>query len=228
MNKIKKSKKILKNMMKRLKGKTSIWVAVVVIAAIVAVSGFAVVNAQGASFWDKVAQYTGQYLGASITDKLDISGILEEPSFGALASPDFPTDWYKVGGVKVTSKWMTMATATTTPCALQAPSATSTLIYAAVDFAPASSTAVVSMVLAKDSTAYATTTAIGSIITIPSGVHRTIVASTTAISTTDSVDNITFEPGYYLVMSMQGAGNGAVTASPVGKCTAVWRTVSEN
>lgn len=124
---------------------------------------------------------------------------------GALAGPDIASPFLKWGGVEVVNASMTLNTATTTPCAIQSPSATSTLTHASLTVQVASSTAT-TWTLAKASTAYATTTRLSEF-ALSSGVQGTMVASTTPLSA-PTVDEVrVIAPDTFLVWGMAGIGN---------------------
>ncbi len=134
---------------------------------------------------------------------------------------DFSTNWFRFGGVEHVASSMAMRTSTGTPCALQAPSATSSLLFASINFNDASSTAVV-LVMAKASTAFATTTQIGNTyLTTTAQTDLTLLASTTAADKAGQDD--IFEPSYWLVFSMANSGGtGGPYAATAGTCKAEW------
>lgn len=105
--------------------------------------------------------------------------------------------------------------ATTTPCAIKSPSATSTLDYASITFKTSTTTQSV-LHIAKAATNTATTTLIGTAYTIAASAQATVVASSTA-NTTGAVG--VFAPNQWLVFGLQG---GTGTVSPTGNCQARW------
>ncbi len=143
---------------------------------------------------------------------------------GAMPGNELPGPEFAVAGVKSFFVNQSMVTSTGTPCALKAPSASSTLVSASFDFQNASSTAVV-LVMAKASTAYATTTQIGNTyLTTTAQTDLTLLASTTAADKA-AQDDI-FEPNYWLVLSMANSGGtGGPYASTKGTCKAEFRLV---
>lgn len=138
-----------------------------------------------------------------------------DTDIGALPGPNINSRFLSVNGVTDYFTSITMKTSTTTICAIQSPAATSTLTFASADFKTSSSTASY-LTFAKASTAYATTTIIGSLAAIGAGAQATILASSTAAQYND----IIFAPSKWLVFGMQGT---AGTYSPTGKCKAVFR-----
>ena len=105
-------------------------------------------------------------------------------------------------------------TGTSTVCAIQSPAATSTLRMAAVRFDLATTTAV-QVTLAKASTPYATTTALGGG-ALGASAQGTFIATTTPL---DSVDeDKVFGPSKYFVVGVSGGAGGKYT--PTGVCQA--------
>lgn len=141
---------------------------------------------------------------------------------GALTGPDIPYNYLIVGGVKQWFASSGFASATNTVCALQSPVASSTLIRASAKFTTSSTTAT-KVTIAKDATAYATTTLLadGS---IAAGGWSTIAF--TGTSTTPQDGAAQFAGGQYVVVSMAGGVGepdaAMPTYSPTGRCTAVW------
>lgn len=140
-------------------------------------------------------------------------------SLGAVASPDIPSPWLKWGGVtKYNGHDADLTQASTTICAIQAPTATSSLTHAAVQLS-VSSTSASSLVIAKSDTAFATTTQIGTNYAIGAGAQVTVVASSTPAAGNATL----FSPNQWLVVSMQGGAGG--TFSPTGVCQASWTAI---
>lgn len=134
-------------------------------------------------------------------------------SFGASTTHDLGY-WYKVGGVLHYGQSMTMKTSTTTPCALQGPAASSTLIFFSAYF-KTSSTSASLVTMAKASTAFATTTALGTYNFAANGAGS-VVASTTPGQAAEA-NNFTGEQ--WAVVGMQGNPSHF---SPTGACHAEW------
>lgn len=136
-------------------------------------------------------------------------------NIGALTGPDLPYPYFGVGGVREFKQSTSLQTATTTVCAIQSPAATSTLKFAGIRFSTSSTTAS-TIHLAKATTAYATTTALGQG-SLAAGAQGVVLASTTPTTGVD--DNVVFGPSEYFVVGMTG---GAGTFSPVGTCQATF------
>lgn len=134
----------------------------------------------------------------------------DDMTVGALTGPDIPYNYLKWGGVAVyAGNSTTLASATTTPFAIQAPSATSTLQLGSGCSFSVSSTTAKAIRFAKATTAYATTTLLFGA-NVSANAQATVVATTTT-------DNFVFGPNEWLVMSMVG---GTGVDSPVASCSA--------
>ena len=111
--------------------------------------------------------------------------------------------------------------ATTTPCAFQSPTSTSTLAFGSAQFTLASSTEAVLLTIAKATTAYATTTQIGVDGTLAGGAQGTFIASTTS----GTIGQTIFAPNEWLVFGVQGATSGSTIYEDLaGTCKAQFRT----
>ncbi len=133
----------------------------------------------------------------------------------AVASPDIMSPYFSFGGVRHwASRTDSLTQATTTVCALQSPSATSTLVTAFINFTVSTTTAS-TVTLAKANTAYATTTLLGSV---------TLAANAQGIAVASTTGSHIFSPNTWFVVGM--AGNGANTYSPTGTCQAIWTSVN--
>lgn len=155
-----------------------------------------------------------------------------KPSYGALTGPDIPSDylhWGSGAGVYTFSTRIPMAVGTTTPCAILAPAVgSSTLVAFTADFQQASTT---QWELAQASTAFATTSRIGSLFSTTNLLQDVMVASTTS-----GGSNQLFGPaGYTQVPGLLStstnswlvlkSGVPTTTNSPVGYCTATFRVI---
>jgi hypothetical protein len=181
------------------------------VSVLVLAAGLFTVAKADSTFLDKVAQYAGTFLGKDLSSKINLS----EQSFGALAGPDIPYPYIRFGNVMFWAQAQNMATATTTICALQGPSATSTLFFASANIKTSSTTASL-VTIAKASTAFATTTIIGSQYNLAANDSALITASSTSVLAEGTAD---FTGDQWLVVGMQG---GTGTMSPTGTCQALW------
>lgn len=155
--------------------------------------------------------------GAKTTTVID-PNTGKEVKVGALTGPDIPSPYLQWGGVRSWQGRMTLTQATTTVCAIQSPASTSTLQNFSVKVDFASSTATV-WDIAKASTAFATTTAIGSAYGIVASSGGFINASTSPAAGAATV----FGPSQYVVVGVRHAVVGAGTLFvPTGTCQATW------
>lgn len=115
---------------------------------------------------------------------------------------------------------LTGTAASTTVAAQKSPSATSTLTFGGCNFTRASTTATV-VTLAKATTAFATTTFLGSV-SIAANAQGYVMATTSL-----PVGSAVFSPNTYFVVGMQDAtpDAGAGTFSPVGTCSVEWTRI---
>lgn len=141
---------------------------------------------------------------------------------GALAGPDIPSPYLRWGDVAVFKGRMALNTATSTPCALQSPAATSTLISASLQIQTPTSTATFWQV-AKAASGFATTTALNGHHLVASGALSTVVASTTQSDATD--DSMVFGPSQWLVWGAEGFLPADATKLN-GVCQATWEVNS--
>lgn len=141
------------------------------------------------------------------------------PKPGSLAGPDIPWPYLQWGGIP---EWRNSSSnliaATTTPCNIQSPASTSTLVMASVRFETSSSSAT-QLYWGKATTMSATTTNLG-YGTLGANAKGTFLASTTPTATGSTVDPAyVFGPSQWLNLGMAG---GIGTFSPVGQCEAIW------
>lgn len=120
---------------------------------------------------------------------------------GSLTGPDISSRYLTVGGVRHEYRRVPLNTATTTPCALDTPAATSTLLHFSLRLTTASSTASV-WTAAKASTPYATTTAFDQF-SVGSGAVATMFVGAASSTVPDEVSVIA--PSQYVVWGVQGS-----------------------
>lgn len=148
--------------------------------------------------------------GLAITDGGAVSigtGLFTIGTSGTLATTT-------VGGFKTNSVTKDLTTSTTTVCAIQSPSATSTLVGGGIRMTTSSTTAS-TVTIAKATTAFATTTLINSA-SVSANAQATVLAASTTVSSLEQTNRI-FAPNTWLVFGMAG---GTGTFSPVGSCSA--------
>jgi len=196
---------------------------IVGLAVLIAVVGFVALSSKPAS-----AQLSDQpnlweaLMFKWASQELDVD-VLAEPSgdslaLGAVAGPDIPHPYLKWGGgfgVRVYPTAIALKTATTTICAIQAPAATSTLLSAGVKLDVSTTTASI-VDLAKATTAFATTTKIGTTYNVAANAQAMINASTTPAAG----DTTIFGPNEWFVVNM--VGGAGLTVSPTGACHATF------
>jgi hypothetical protein len=147
--------------------------------------------------------------------------VVERPStLGALVGPDIPFSYLSIGGVRTEYRSSALATATTTPCALQAPSATSTLRHASLRVSTATSTATV-WTASKATTAFATTTAFDQF-SLGSGAFGTMHVGTASSTAPD--ENSVIAPDNWIVWGVQGTIIADSTKLN-GTCSAVFEVI---
>jgi len=132
-------------------------------------------------------------------------------------SPYSPTPELNLGGLRLVGLKKSLATGTSTVCAIQSPTATSTLISAGVNFTLASTSATL-VDLAKGTTQYATTTRIGTAYGIVASAQATIVASTTGSAAGEAG---IFAPNTWFIVKYSDNNSGVGNAS-TGSCWATW------
>lgn len=136
-------------------------------------------------------------------------------ALGALAGPDIASPYLRWGGVAYWGGRMdTLYQASTTVCAIQAPSSTSTLTGAMLDLDVLSTTTTGIITIAKSNASDASTTLIGAS-TLAANVKDTIFSSTTATQAYN------FGPNQYLTFTVKGQAQ----FYPTGRCWATWKTV---
>lgn len=136
-------------------------------------------------------------------------------SYGG-TSPEVSSPYFSINGI---TQWYWSGapkTSTTTVCAIQSPTSTSTLVTGSIRLTVSSTTAS-TVTLAKASTAYATTTSLGSA-SVSANAQATVVSLKTAAGG-DGLSE-TFGPSQWFVVGMAG---GIGNFSPTGRCTAVFR-----
>ena len=143
----------------------------------------------------------------------------DAPTLGAVSGPDFFFDYFNLNGVKTYATSKSLAQATTTVCSIRSPiGATSTLAFGAIRFNIASTSATY-LEIAKATTAFATTTRIGSTYNFAASAQATIVASTTG---SVAGDGTIFAPGEYLNIKTSWSVPAGVGSVPTGVCKATF------
>lgn len=138
-------------------------------------------------------------------------------SFGALAGPDIPSPYLNWGSVRTWNYSTALKQSASTTCSFLSPSASSTLEAAGIKFDTASSSAII-VDIGKSTSAFATTTLIGTTYNIAAGAQAFIQASTSPAAGAVTV----FAPNTYLNFKAAGGaiGTDATGFVPVGRCQA--------
>lgn len=182
------------------------------VACFALVFGVLAYNKQPETFIGQKGEQGEKGLRGEKGDKGDSGQVL-----GAVNSPNVISQWFMVNGVKHYYKKMSLNSATTTVCSMQAPTeATSTLVYAHLVESVSSTTASI-VDFAKSANTGATTSLIGTTFpTIAANTQAFLLATTTRYIN----DNVIFAPGNYFVANQKGGANNVF--SPTGTCVAEW------
>lgn len=149
-------------------------------------------------------------------------------TLGAQPSAIFDGQCSDLNGVKTCYAGKPLTQATTTPCAIKSPAATSTLVAGNVRFR-VSTTSAYTIHLAKAATPNATTTSLGTI-GAAAGAQGTYLASTTFNGATTIADPaFVFAPNTWFVVGLfggisQGDSTGAGFV-PSGSCNAAFQII---
>ena len=134
---------------------------------------------------------------------------------GAISSPDIPSPYLSFGNVRRFAAHKAYATtATSTPCALQSPAATSTLVMATGSIKNASTTTMV-LQFFKGTNYNATTSQLATDLSVTGGAQ----ADWFVVAATSSLTQNTFAPNQWFVVGAKGGGGGF---TPTGQCSATW------
>ncbi len=146
-----------------------------------------------------------------------------ENQVGSATGPDIFSPYFTVNGVR---QWFTrtaLTKATTTPCAIKSPAATSTLVFADVQVTTASSTAT-TWTLAKSANPFATTTRLN-VFSLSSGVLGTMIGTSSPSGVTAVVDDTNvIAPNQWLVWGVAGTLIADSTKLN-GSCQAIFREI---
>lgn len=143
------------------------------------------------------------------------------PPVGAVTGPDSFFDCETHNGIQRCFTRKGLVGATTTPCAIKSPAATSTLIISELRINVGTSTAT-TWTAATSTTAFATTTLFVPTISLASGAQGTMTAATTTLS--NNPDNV-FKPNTWLVWGVAGINNVVDATKLTGICQATFETI---
>ena len=137
---------------------------------------------------------------------------------GAVASPDIPSPYISWGGVAEYRAFAALKTATTTPCAIQTPAATSTFSFASFKVTTGTSTDATIWTIATSTTAFATTTLVGTF-SLPAGATGEFAATSGATLITAPL-----LPNSWVVFGVAGT-KPAGSSTLLGTCSAGFRLI---
>lgn len=135
---------------------------------------------------------------------------------GSISGPDIPYQYLKVGGVQHWYVSTPLNAPTTTPCAIQSPSSTSTLVASGLNITTATSTAT-TWTFASSTTAFSTTT-LGATFSVASGKRASMIYSGLAEKVRQDLSLIA--PSNYLVWGVAGPVNVTDSDKLNGTCWA--------
>lgn len=157
--------------------------------------------------------------------KTVVERVVENVRTGSVSSPDINSPYFSVNNVRRYKARIPFTQGTTTPIAYLTPAATSTLERATCRINTASTTATF-WILAKATTAFATTTAFGTEFAPGANGYGTFIASSTpgAAGAKD-----VFAPNTYLVLGVRGGDSNGDTNPrgfvPDGACNFTFEEV---
>lgn len=145
------------------------------------------------------------------------------PQLGSVTGPDFYYPYFAVNGVQTFYERRKIATATTTPCSIKSPSATSTLRSFNLIITTGSSTATTWTAAKSSVDAFSTTTAFDQF-SLGSGAQGTMFVGAASSTAPDEVSVIA--PNSFLVWGLQGTAiSDAAGTKFLGICSAEFRTL---
>lgn len=140
-----------------------------------------------------------------------------QQNLGAVASPDIQSPYFSVGGMRTWSNKSVMRTASTSVCSIQAPAATSTLLYASARFD--SGNGYLTTYEFGASAAQGATTTVLARYTFASGANLTgNIVSTTTTALADMV----LVPNAWINLNVATSSASSLYA-PSGECQAEFR-----
>lgn len=142
----------------------------------------------------------------------------QETRLGALTGPDIYSPYLNINGVTKFYSSGSFTAATTTPCSLQSPSSTSTLMFAGWQITVGTSTAA-SIDLGTSTTRYATTTNKVAAKSVAAGAQGYAVWTPAG----GGVDDNIMSPSTWVVVKTAGSGLSGYTYT--GTCEAVFQTL---
>lgn len=162
-----------------------------------------------------ITGFLGVLAGAALMLSITFITSQPAPQPGAVSGPEINSPYLSVNGMATFySSPLALRTATTTPCAILSPAATTTLESFTLNVTTGTSTAGL-ITIATSTTAYATTSLVTSK-TIASGAQGTV-------NWHAGVDNGLVSPSTYVVAGVQGVAYGFTY---IGTCSATFSKVN--
>lgn len=137
---------------------------------------------------------------------------------GALTGPDIPFRYLKVGGVEVSYRSADLTAATTTPCSLDTPSATSTLLGYTAHVGRTKSDGATTFDIGVGSTAFATSSTLGTF------VNAVAWGNAAQVDVATSSSALVIPPNSFIVFRLSTSTLSA-NWDGTGKCNAIFQTV---
>lgn len=152
---------------------------------------------------------------------------IQSPPLGATPGTDVDSECTSQNGVITCKKIVALTTATTTPCSIKSPAATSTLVRAMVRLKTGTTTDNTVWTFAKSNTQYATTTNLVPNITLAAtnvGVLGFFGTSTPVGGTAIPDPTYVFAPNRYVVVGV-AATSPAGSTNLTGVCSATFEVI---
>ena len=123
---------------------------------------------------------------------------------------------FSQGGILTFAYRVPLRGATTTPCSLRSPAATSTIVHASVDVLTLATTSAITVDIGKAANNSATTTLLASL-ALAANATGTLVAT----STLDTNDNLVIGPSNYVNVRF----GRSYSSAPQGNCEVIFRVI---
>ena len=163
-----------------------------------------------------VAVLLAGWLGAA----LQPDPVTPAPQLGALTGPDIPYTYLNIGGVRHEYRSMAFTGATSTPCSVVSPAATSTLVRSVLQINTGSTTAT-TWHFASSTGPNATTSLLTNPISLGSGAQGTLayMGTSTQPGITNGVNGYSvLPPSSYVTWGFQGVISNYTSDKLIGSC----------
>lgn len=153
------------------------------------------------------------------TEQIIDKTITRNVPVGSVSSPDIPSPYLQWGGVNHWAQGTALSgAASTTICALQSPTASSSLQNFGIRLNTGTTTSM-TLKAYKSASRFLTTTQFTDNVTLPSNTE------VVAYATTTTANNLAFTGGDWIVVTATVAAGGNGTSSPTGYCQAEWTSL---